>query len=529
MSRTHTLAGQGTTLDYSQGTLSLAPFSGPWTRTEARHLVARTGFGALKRDVDRAFNDGSASTAVDRLVDEALASPLAEAPSWYGSGSGTGVNEIYDLQKAWMNDMRTTGLIEKLTLFWHNHLPTQWSINQNKTSLSIGHIMYDYYKLLRQNALGNFRELVRRTGLNVSMHLYLDGYLNRVGQANENFARELLELFTMGQYGPSGTVNYTENDIKEVARALTGWVITQNRSTSFDPALHDGGNKTFLGRTGTFGYEDVIDVVFSERAPEIAHFVARKLYTFFVHAIPDDIVVAELAAELQATDFDIAPVVRTLLKSDHFYRATVIGARIKSPVEFVVGFLREAEVVPTQALWEELREELSAINLGEELLNPPNVAGWPGLNPPDASGNPGHHTWLTTSTLPDRWSLAGNIVYERGGASYDPFELASKVSDPSDPYQIAVDLARVLIPVPLSETGIRQIEEPFAGDPDLLPDYLTSAPDYEQNLVKILLDSTPYREWPIIIDDSNPRVAEARSLLRAYIAYLLGLPAYQLT
>ena len=529
MSRTTTLAGRGTSLDRSSKTLALAPYTGPWTRTEARHLVARTGFGALKRDVDRAFNDGSAAAAVDRLVNEALASPLPEAPSWYGSGSNTGVNEIYDLQKAWLNDMRTMGLIEKMTLFWHNHMPTQWSVNQNKTSLSIGHVMYDYYKLLRQYALGNFRDLTRRIGLNASMHLYLDGHLNRVGQANENYARELLELFTMGQYGPDGTENYGENDIKEIARALTGWVVTRNRTTSFDPSLHDSGSKTFLSRSGAFDYDDVVDIVFEQRSTPIAHFVARKLYTFFVHAIPDETVVGDLAAELLSSDFELAPVIRKLLKSDHFFRRTVVGARIKSPVEFVVGFLREAEVVPTQELWEEVREELSAINLGEELLNPPNVAGWPGLNPPDASGNPGHHTWLTTSTLPDRWSLAGGIVYERKGASYDPFELVSKISDPSDPYRIAIDLASVFIPVPLSETGIRQIEEPFAGDPNLLPGYLTSAPEYEQNLVKILLDSTPYHEWPIIIDESNPRVAEARSLLRAYLGYLVGLPAYQLT
>ncbi len=529
MSRTTTLAARTASHSSELSHLALAPFSGPWTRTEARHLVARTGFGALKRDVDRALNDGSAGAAVDRIVDAALASPLPEAPSWYGSNGGTGVNEIYDVQKAWLNDMRTLGLVEKMALFWHNHLPTQWSINQNKTSLSIGHVMYDYYSLLRREGLGDVRVLIRRIGLNASMHLYLDGYLNRVGQANENYARELLELFTMGQYGPTGAPNYTENDIKEIARALTGWVVTQNRTTSFDPGLHDGGTKNFFGRSGAFDYDDVVDIVFEQRAQQVAHYLARKLYTFFVHAIPDESVVAEIAAELVAADFSVAPVLRTLLKSDHFYRRTVIGARIKSPVEFVVGFLREAEVVPTQSLWEEVREVLSAINLGEELLNPPNVAGWPGLNPPDASGNPGHHAWLTTSTLPDRWSVAGDIVYERSGASYDPFELASKVSDPSDPYRVAIDLATVLIPVPLSETGIREIEEPFAGDPDLLPEYVRNAPAHEQNLVKILLDGTPYLEWPIVISDSNPRVVEARGLLRAYLSYLVGLPAYQLT
>ncbi len=114
MSRTTTYAPTGTATTAASGSLSLAPFSGSWTRVQARHLVARTGFGALKRDVDRALNDGSVGAAVDRLVNEAIASPLPEAPSWYALGSSTGVNEIYDLQKSWFNDMRTIGLIEKL-------------------------------------------------------------------------------------------------------------------------------------------------------------------------------------------------------------------------------------------------------------------------------------------------------------------------------------------------------------------------------------------------------------------------------
>ncbi len=508
---------------------SLAPFTGAWTRKEARHLVGRTHFGALKRDVDRALNDGSVSVAVDRIVDAALASPLPEAPSWYSGNSSTGVNEIYDLQLRWLNDMRNAGLIEKMTLLWHNHLPTQWSINRNKTSLSIAHVMYDYYKLLRQRALGSFRDLISDIGLNASMHLYLDGYLNERGQANENYARELLELFTMGQYAADGSLNYTENDIKEIARALTGWVLTSNRTTSFDSARHDDGVKTFLGQTGAYGYNDVINIVFSQRAPQIANFVARKIYTFFVHAVPDESVVSALAGELLSSNFQVAPVLRTLFKSDHFYRATVIGSRIKSPVEFLVGFIREAEVVMTQDLWDSIREHLEAINLGQEPLNPPNVAGWPGINPPDSSGTPGHHTWLSTSTLPDRWKILGDIIYEREGASYDPFDLVEKISDPSDPFRISLDLAQAFIAVPLDETGIRNIEEPFAGDPGLLPQEIVNAPAYRQNLAKILLDGTPFHEWPVVIDDSSQRVVEARRLLRAFMSYLTQLPAYQLT
>ncbi|MBT8399491.1 MAG: DUF1800 domain-containing protein [Rhodothermia bacterium] len=529
MDRIHTVGTPLSPLPKSSSPQSLAPYSGAWNRTTARHLVARTHFGALKRDVDRAYNDGSVGAAVDRIVNSALGVPLPEPPSWYGSNSSTGVNEIYDLQIGWLNAMRSEGLVEKMTLFWHNHMPTQWSINQNKTSLSIGHLCHDHYKLLRLNALGNFRELIRDIGLNASMLLYLDGYLNEAGAANENYARELLELFTMGQYAPDGSENYSENDIKEIARALTGWVVASNRTASFDPQRHDSGTKSFLGQTGTFGYHDVVDVVFAQRASEIAHFLGRKLYTFFVHAVPDEAVVSAIASELIAADFEIVPVLRKLFKSAHFYRSTVIGARIKSPVEFLLGFIREAEVVVTTTLWDRVRDALAAINLGEELLNPPNVAGWPGFNPPDASGNPGHHTWLTTSTLPDRWKLLGDVIYEREGASYDPFELVSKISDPSDPFRIAVDLASAFVPIPLAETGIREIEEPFAGDPDLLPSEVKNAPPHEQNLAKILLDGTPFNEWPSSPDGTSQRTVAARQLLRAYLTYLVQLPAYQLT
>ncbi|GIV60541.1 MAG: hypothetical protein KatS3mg043_1630 [Rhodothermaceae bacterium] len=234
----------------------LEPYAGPWTRRQARHLVRRTGFGAIKREVDGVLADGNAATAVDRLVAAAQADPLPEAPAWYGRSNTSGISEIYELQRAWFEAMRTKGLIEKMTLFWHNHFVTQYTGIRSKTSLSAAHLVYDYYTLLRRHALGNFRTLVRKIGLNPAMLVYLDGFVNERGKANENYARELLELFTMGQTGPDGSLNYTETDIKEIARALTGWVVTGDRRASFDPARHDGGLKQVWGETGAFDYDD---------------------------------------------------------------------------------------------------------------------------------------------------------------------------------------------------------------------------------------------------------------------------------
>ena len=368
--------------------MGLEPYTGPWTRRHARHLVSRSNFGALKRDVDNAYNDGSASVAAALIVDDAATIPLPEPPQWYTGNGNTGVDEIYDIQTGWLEAMRTLGFIEKMTLFWHNHLPTGWPANDGKTSYSIGHITYEYYKFLRLNALGNVEDLIRGIGKNAAMHYYLDGYLNEAGAANENYARELLELFTMSQYDSQGTENYSENDIKEIAKALTGWTVNSNRVVVFNQNRHDSSVKSFWGQSGNFGYDDVVDIVFAQRGAQTAHYICRKLYTFFIHAVPDESIVADLAADLGAQNYEILPVVKKLLSSEHFFRDEFIGARIKSPIEYLVGFLREAEVNPTAEMLDRVRDAVTPSNLGQEALNPPNVAGWPGVNPPDASGNP---------------------------------------------------------------------------------------------------------------------------------------------
>jgi uncharacterized protein (DUF1800 family) len=512
------------------GVAGLEPYTGPWTRTEAAHLVRRLQCGAMKREVDGAFNDGSASAAVNRLVDAATLDPIPEPPDWYTNDGSTGIDEVYDVQRTWLDAMRTKGLIEKMTLFWHNHFVTQWAAVDSKSGNSIGHLCYDYYSLLREHALGNFQTFVREVGLNPAMLVYLDGYVNVKGQANENYARELLELFTMGQYDQAGALNYTENDIKEIARALTGWSVNGSNKATFSLSNHDRGTKTFLGRSGAFGYDDVVDLVFETRAPQIAWYVAKKLYTFFVQAVPDVGVVQALADLLQANNWALAPTLKTLFASAHFFDASFVGGRIKSPVELVVGFLREAEVIPTADLLESLREVLTPATLGQELLNPPNVAGWPGLNPPDTSNTPGHYTWLTTTTLPERWNVLSDLIYGNLGASYDPLELATKISDPSDPFSIALDLAETMLPVPLAYAGIREVTEPFGGNPDLPPpSEILNGPAWQVNLSKILLDGTPHYEWPVVGEGSADPTDDARSLVREYLVYLIQLPAYQLT
>lgn len=510
--------------------MGLEPYTGPWTRKQARHLVSRTNFGALKRDVDNALNDGSASAAASLIVSDAASEPLPEPPQWYDGNGSTGTDEVYELQRDWLDAMRTAGFIEKMTLFWHNHMPTQWTVNDGKTNYSIAHMTYEYYKFLRLNALGNLEDIIRGIGRNAAMHYYLDGYLNEAGAANENYARELLELFTMSQYAPNGAENYTENDIKEIAKALTGWTVNSNRVVVFNASRHDTSTKSFWGHSGNYGYDDVIDIIFQSRANQTASYICRKLYTFFVHAIPDETIVAELASDLVSGGFELQPVVTKLLSSEHFFQNRFIGARIKSPIEYVVGFLREAEVSPTDSMLDRIRDAITPINLGQEALNPPNVAGWPGVNPPDASGNPGHHTWLTTSTLPQRWQVLNDIIYSNFGGEYDPIDLAFKISDPSSPFSLAVDIAETIMPLSLDELGVREVEEPFGGDPAIpIPNEVQNGEPYVRNLSKILLDGSPFYEWPLIEDENSIGIEDARRFVRAYLGYLVQLPAYQLT
>ena len=187
-----------------------------------------------------------------------------------------------------------------------------------------------------------------------------------------------------------------------------------------------------------------------------------------------------------------------------------------------VGFLRETEIPPNSDVLEFMRSTMPGIN--QELLNPPNVAGWPGYNPPGSDGIPGHYIWLNTSVLPTRWTRLEEMVSGDAGASYDPLEIAQKISDPSDPFALAIDLANHLLATPLDRVDIRTVDEDFQGGSQPVPAYILAKPDYEQNLIKILLAGTPWYDWGNLYQTDG-----GKKLLLDYIMYLFQLPAYQLT
>ncbi len=428
------------------------------------------------------------------LVDEALALAVPAAPDWASvppppfeapQEEKDAFNEQNQANKLayraqWMRDMPANGLRDKMALLWSNHFVTQQS------GYGLAPYMAQYLTLLRTHALGNFKTFTREVGLLPAMLLYLNGQQNQKNGPNENYARELCELFTMGITDAGGQPNYTQAELTEIARALTGYRVNrQTLASYFEPNRFDTGEKTFFGRTGNFGYDDVIDIIFEERAQSTAYYVCAKLYKQFVFDEPDPVIINELATLFIDSDFEIAPVVRTLLKSAHFFDDGVIGAKIKSPVEYLQCLVTEmGMVLPDDALVTMYRY---GRNLSQSLFEPPNVAGWPG-----------NHAWLSTGTMPLRWNYAINMV--NGNAAFedlDPLPLAKQMSAPSDPYALSRELVDALFTQPLAQE------------------------EYDI-LVEVMLDGTPDYEW-----DIEEMATPVR--LRGFFAYLAQLPEYQLT
>ncbi len=368
----------------------------------ARHLLGRAGFAATSSDI-RAFAKLSRAEAADRLVKAAAAatSAITPPPSWVNDKppapaklqalsqperqalQRVNVEHAFELREWWFREMLNTPspLAEKMTLFWHNHFAT----SQQKVRFTP--LVYRQNLLLRRNALGNFGTMLREMGRDPAMLVYLDGANSRKEQPNENFAREVMELFTLGEG------HYSEKDIKEAARAFTGWSVDRETGEfMFRRAIHDYGNKTVLGKTGNFDGDQVFDVLLNK--PEAAQFITRKLWKEFVSMTPDEREITKLAAMFRDSGYNIAKLMRTMLSSDAFYAPENRAALIKSPVEFVVGTMKTFEIETPN-----LRPfVLASALLGQNVFAPPNVKGWPG-----------GEAWINTATLLGRKQLLDRL------------------------------------------------------------------------------------------------------------------------
>lgn len=388
---------------------ALLPYKGPWNDRLAAHLLRRAGFGGSPTDVKRL-----ASMPVHDAVESFIHFPPTNAlpqpddvfdpyqSGMFPGGRGMGQMDesarrdrlmeirrqsresVTGLQRWWLNRMLATPapLQEKMTLFFHGHFTTA-AIQKGVWPSYV----YNQNQLFRDHALGNVRDLTQQISKDPAMLLYLDNARSDKSHPNENYARELMELFTLG-HG-----NYTEQDIRESARAFTGWTLDRRTGQFFEnPRLHDSGTKRFLGQTGNFDGNDIVDIIF--RQPAAAKFLASNLLNFFVYNDPEPALVDALAEVVRKNDFNLAPVLSKLFSSNLFFSERAYRALVKSPVEFVVGSYKLFGLPQVEA-----NAQRALLAMGQVLFYPPNVAGWPG-----------GETWLTSQMMIARENFATALV-----------------------------------------------------------------------------------------------------------------------
>ncbi|QDU37533.1 hypothetical protein Mal4_18470 [Maioricimonas rarisocia] len=397
----------------------------PWTRALAAHLYRRAGFAATTQQLD----DAVAQSPGEVLQD--LMQPGRESQDY--------ANDIDDLARAnlatgdpkkmsawWLYRMLTTPaqLQEKATLFWHGHFAT------GAEKVEDADLVYGQYRLLREHATGDFGALLHGISRDPAMLIYLDSATNRKSHPNENYAREIMELFALGEGA------YTEQDIRELARCFTGWEVRRGKFR-FNRYQHDFGEKTVLGTSGKLGGDEGVDVVLAQStAPQ---FIVRKLIRFYVCDEPEasDELVAPLAREFRDSGLQVGPVIQRILSSNLFFSSHSRGRKVRSPIELGVGFLRALN--GTTGIY-----ELAAgmAQIGQELFYPPNVKGWDG-----------GRTWINSSTLLGRANLIRSLL-ESDKTRFSGATLEELVDREGlqKPHEIVDWLAELLFAVPVPET-----------------------------------------------------------------------------
>ena len=383
----------------NNGTLStfVPTDDNPWDISKVLLVYRRLGFGIKHSDIASKLSL-TPSELIDELIDNAKNLPLTPDPGWAhwtntdfrNAGNNRGPffrnHQRIVFQDFLKNDMR-----DRLTLFWSNHFVTEYYMYNHPA------YTFRYYNNLQSNVLGNFKNFVSVMGLDDAMLMYLNGYENRNNAPNENYARELYELFTLGEGN-----GYTQDDITETARALTGYNNRQDGGPIyFNPNRFDNGEKTIFGRKGNWNYDDVINILFEEKSDLISKFIVRKLYKHFVSPDVNEAIVDELALYFVNNNFELEPLYRKLFKSEHFFNSFSSNVLIKSPVDLMVFIEKEFDFEKPDNFNDNLNNYLRArcSDMGQEILNPVDVAGWQE-----------NHDWISTGTLPMRWDFSDYLL-----------------------------------------------------------------------------------------------------------------------
>lgn len=475
----------------------------PYNAVRAAHLLNRAGFGGTPEEIAATVELGPAKT-IDAMLDfpDAPADEQSQSDVPDLSAVGDGYPSTFDARRAlykgkteeekkainqmlmeknreaiaetlkwWLKRMAhgPYPMQEKLTLFWHGHFTTSARDERSASS------MWAQNELLRRNCAGNFRTFVKQVSRDPAMLDYLNNQQNRKAHPNENYARELMELFTLG------IGNYTEDDVKQGARAFTGWG-HDGEDYIFRKFDHDYGPKTFLGRTGNFDGDDVIEIILGQEA--CGNYIANCLLNFFVTDTPDPEVAKSLGDVLRQNNYDLRPMLATLFTSKYFYDDKNIGAQIKCPIQLVIGTQRMLAIEPPNPA-----AVLGALDqMGQVPFAPPNVKGWPG-----------GRMWINTSTLFVRYNtavwLAGGGQSVSGGQGLGKFiaglRRAGKFNERPN---FAVGKAEGSPQQLVDEWVGRLIQRPMSDDrKKVLVDALVASKDSSSGVKKVvqLIVSTP--------------------------------------
>lgn len=527
---------------------TLTAYTGTWGANEVQHLLKRTMFGSTKADIAY-FKTKTLSQAVDELLNPTAAMPspplndynastpdpdVAAGQTWVNNPTGDGnINgqRRSSFKKWWTGVMlnQDRSIREKLTLFWANHFSTE------TTDINNAHYVYWHHALLRQNALGNFKSLIKAITVDAGMLRYLNGYLNTATAPDENYGRELQELFTVGKNPVTGLADYAESDVKQAAKVLTGWSINGNYQVVFNNAKHDTTTKTFsafynsttiAGRTGAAGAletDDLIAMLFTKN--EVSRFIVRKLYRWFVYykidAATETNIIEPLASIFRSNNYEIKPVLSALFKSEHFFDVLNQGCLIKSPVDKVIGCLREysvafpaadaANYLDAYGMWNYVFNWL--VSMSQNIGDPPNVSGWPAYYQAPQF----HEMWINSDTLPKRGRFVDTMItsgYTRNNKKIviDAVGFTKTLSNPSDPNALLDEALSIIYRVPLIAATKQTIKQQILLSGQVNDNYWTGA---WQAYVTNPADTASYN----IVNNR----------LKSLYQYLMDLSEYQLS
>jgi len=520
----------------------LEPYTGPWGVDQVLHLLRRTTFGPSRQDVDL-LKTMYMAQAVDLLlspppvedtmplnVDSTDVVPVGE--TWVYAANANTSSRTSSLKAWWLGLVinQPASIREKMVLFWHNHFVTEYDV------VGDPRFSWRYISLIRANAIGNFKDLARQITFDGATLRYLNGNTNTKTSPNENYGRELQELFTIGkgpEIAPGDYTNYTEVDVKAAAQVLTGWQDDSTPLTTpwssawkFTASRHDTGNKQFSQRYGnqiiaggTDGgreVDDLLNMIYAQ--PETARYLCRKLYRWFVYYVIDDWteanIITPMANILRSNNYDVRPALAALLKSAHFFDAINMGCIIKSPLDFVAGIARQfalAFPADTVNLYKMLTYLVGqASSLQQDIGNPPNVAGWPAYYQTPQF----YELWINSDTLPRRTNLSNTLArtgYTTGGIKLivDPIAFVKTLSNPGDPNAIIDESVLYLFAIPITSSQRAFLKE------TLLP----GLPDYEWTV-----------EWAEYTADptSATKLAAVKSKLTTLFTFMLSMPEFHL-